>query len=370
MAGFDFVTDEALRIALEADARELKSCLEAGSHKAVQVLAGSIVEALLADHLRGIDYKDAGGKDILEMDLGQLVAAAKSTNTITPRTADLASVVRSYRNLIHPGRVVRLNERVTPDTAAIANHLVQVVADEVAARKRSTYGYTAQQIVTKLEVDPSAMTILADLLRDTPTREQEVLLVDAIPKRYLEIAILEYIDDETVLTRLKRAYRFAIDTAPDAVRKRAAAKYVRVLKEEPEFEVKTYESVFFRASDLTYMEPEDALVAKKHFIARLEQEMTPTLSDALIGMGTAADADDVVAIVDAAIRFVLGHDDASKRQFARSIIDRLWREMPIGPDAAVTERLGDWERTFETRDDDPHKTWIAEIRASMEDIPF
>ena len=375
MANFDFVTDEALRDALESDARELSASLAGGAHKAVHVLAGSIVEAVLADHLNAVGYKDAKGKDLLELDLGELVSAAKSTKALSARTADLASVVRSYRNLIHPGRVVRLKERVTADTAAIANHLVEVVTEEVAAQKRATYGLTAQQIVAKLELDPSAMTIFADLLKDTPERELELLLTDSIPSRYLEIAGAEFVDDETVLTRLKRAFRLAADSAPGPIRRRVAAKHVRVLKEEPEFEVVTYETALFQATDLAFMSEEDAVVAKRHLLAHLDKGLTALLSDALTGLGEVAAPEDVDAIVDAAVRHVLGRDDPGRRKFAGFIVDRLWREMPIGPDSAVPSRLGDWERTFETRKNEALKEWVQGVRAPMEaidvgDIPF
>jgi len=375
VANFDFVTDESLREALESDARELDHCLKAGAHKAVHVLSGSIVEAVLADHLIAIGYEDPKGSDVLELDLGQLVTAAKSTKALSARTADLASVVRSYRNLIHPGRVVRLKERVSADTAAIANHLVEVVAEEVAAQKRSAYGLTAQQIVAKLELDPSAMTIFADLLKDTPERELERLLTESIPTRYLELAASDYLDDETVLTRLKRAYRLAVESAPNLIRKRVAARYVRVLKEEPELEVTTYESVFFQATDLSFMAEEDALVAKRHLLAHLEKGVTAELAGSLVGIGEVADADDVVLVVDACVRHVIGRDDPGRRDFAESVMNRLWREMPIGPDAAVPDRLSEWERTFEARNNDSLREWTAAVRSPMEamdvdDIPF
>ncbi len=44
---------------------------------------------------------------------------------------------------------------------------MEVVASEVADLKRDTYGYTAQQIVTKVENDSSSIAILGDLLKKT-----------------------------------------------------------------------------------------------------------------------------------------------------------------------------------------------------------
>jgi len=64
---FDFVTEPSFRASLESDYRELIRCLEGGAWKAVHVLAGSVVEAILGDYLIGIDYQKKTGKDPLKM---------------------------------------------------------------------------------------------------------------------------------------------------------------------------------------------------------------------------------------------------------------------------------------------------------------
>jgi hypothetical protein len=51
MVSFDFITDEAFRTSLESDYQELKSCMTTKAWKAVHVLSGSIVEAVLTDYL-------------------------------------------------------------------------------------------------------------------------------------------------------------------------------------------------------------------------------------------------------------------------------------------------------------------------------
>jgi hypothetical protein len=51
MASFDYITAKEFRQSLEADYAELQLCVESKAWKSVQVLAGSIVEALLIDYL-------------------------------------------------------------------------------------------------------------------------------------------------------------------------------------------------------------------------------------------------------------------------------------------------------------------------------
>ena len=51
MATFDFIESDELRVSLERDFEELITCMKAGAWKAAQVIAGSLIQATLADHL-------------------------------------------------------------------------------------------------------------------------------------------------------------------------------------------------------------------------------------------------------------------------------------------------------------------------------
>src|SRR5688572_58721 len=125
MAYFDYITDPQFRASLESDYKELDSSLAAENWKSAHVLAGSIVEALLIDHIiaEGLAKKEAA----LKLDLAGAIAKCVDAKVLSQRTADLSSVIRSYRNLIHPGRSIRLNELVDADSARIALSLVGIV---------------------------------------------------------------------------------------------------------------------------------------------------------------------------------------------------------------------------------------------------
>jgi len=166
MASFEFITDERFRNSLESDYAEMCKCMEADAHKAVHVLAGSLIEALLIDCLLASGYAGHTENELCRMDFAPLVTLCKSQSILTQKTEDLSSVVRTYRNLIHPGRLVRLDETVGKNGAVVAKTLVEIIVDEVAKRKRETYGYTAEQILTKVENDISSISIISHLLRD------------------------------------------------------------------------------------------------------------------------------------------------------------------------------------------------------------
>src|SRR6185312_10967285 len=112
IANFDFISDQQFKASLLADYGEMLKSLESGAWKSVHVLAGSAVEAILVDYLLTTDYQKRKGSDPLKMDLAGAIAACKDEGVLSEKAADLSSVVRGYRNLIHPGRVIRLKEKV------------------------------------------------------------------------------------------------------------------------------------------------------------------------------------------------------------------------------------------------------------------
>lgn len=379
MANFDFVTDEELRASLEADAKEMAACLQAEAHKAAVVLAGSIVEAVLTDHLDSIGYKDPSGRPLLELDLGQLIAAARSAKQLSAKSADLASAVKTFRNFIHPGRLIRLQERIDADTAAIAGHLVDIVASEVANLKRDTYGYTAQQIITKIESDSSSTAILGDLLKKTGDRELERLLTKDLPARYIELARVEEADEAYfeehyggTLLRLRRAYRAAFEAASDDIKARVMKNFARILREESGFEVITHEQAFFRAEDLAYMTDDDRAMAKAHLVDQAGHSLLEDLADALTGIGRYADPKDLFTLVGHYVRYASQRNSPANRRTAARLLQRLHQETPAQHRKVITDHLAARERAPQGRTPD-FAAWLAEQRTaliSFEDLPF
>ena len=107
MPMFDFIVDRDMRTSLDSDWRELEAAFQNSAWKAVHVLAGSIVEAMLVDHLLSIGFQK---KDPLKMSLDEAIGACKAEGILTDKSAELSTVIRRFRNLIHPGRAIRLAE--------------------------------------------------------------------------------------------------------------------------------------------------------------------------------------------------------------------------------------------------------------------
>ena len=287
MANFDFITDGPLRRSLESDLRELTACHEVGAWKAVLVLAGSIIEAILIEHL--VSSQNIGADAAYAKDLGKLIELCKQQAILSNKAIELSAIIRSYRNLIHPGRLLRLAEGADEHGATIAKSVIEIVVNEVSEKKRSSYGYTAEQVVRKVKQDPSSISIAEHLLRETPADEIKRLLLDVLPTFYLQLSESDDRDDASCAKRLGRVYRIALEISDAQVRKLVGAKYVSVIKEESETTVRNYELGLFRGSDRKYIDEKDQPLVVAHFLATMRQRMTEEVAEAAQGITEALD---------------------------------------------------------------------------------
>lgn len=231
MTSFAFVGHAELRQALEADHRELEQCLEVGAWKAAVVLGGAIIEAILTDHLVAASTSKATVDKILAMTLGQLIAESRKQGALTAKTVSLSDAVKEYRNLIHPGREIRLADRADEDSALVVRSLVNMISGEIADQKRRRFGLTAEQLLQKLETDPSVGPILGHLLKELSGQEVARLVLELIPDRILELDPGQSFGDFLLIGHLRTAHRAALTIASEETRGAAARKVASVLKE-------------------------------------------------------------------------------------------------------------------------------------------
>lgn len=275
MGAFDFVAGDDFRESLEADYQELLRALDNGSWKSATVLAGSIVEAILIDYLISINYAT---KDPLTLDLAEATRACKSEGVLSPTAADLTSVIRSYRNLIHPGRSVRLGEKTDEDSARIAKSLVDMVMRDVARNKYLKHGYTADDIVRKIRSDPNSRSVIRQLVEDAVDVELGRLLGGALERLYLE-------DTETAAI-VRFSFRAAFARASDSVKKQTAKRFIKQLKEADATSLHQYESVFFHADQLAHLDAQDAFLVKQHLLEALGSRPSEELLASMDGIGS------------------------------------------------------------------------------------
>ena len=255
-----------------------------------------------------------------------------------------------------------MREGVDAHTAQISQDLVEIIVRNVAKAKAATYGYTANQIVRKVESDTSSGAIIGELLRETPPQELERLLVRTLPDRYLERSATNTLGNDESLPVLARTYHAAMDIATDDTRRKAMARYIRVLKEQPEFEVLRYEEAFFRGKDLALLAAGDARIAKAHLLDQIQRDFGVRLENALSGFGSASTREDLTSASQAIIEFVVSSDTQDRRQLAERTLRELWRSAPESTRDAVPDRIMSW---FNGMGPPEWKRWLQGMCASM-----
>jgi len=135
---------ESLRIDLSAT----NTALSNGEWKAATVLAGSVVEALLLWALRkrkkgeitsalkklqGLGHlKRDPGTDLESWSLEPLAEVAAELRVITQETLAQVELAKNFRNLIHPGREIRLRQKCDRATALSAVAAVEHVVRDLS----------------------------------------------------------------------------------------------------------------------------------------------------------------------------------------------------------------------------------------------
>jgi len=368
MIQFDFITHEEFRNSLESDFREMAACVEAHAWKAVHVLAGSIIEAVLIDYL--LAEKHVNREDALKMDFGQALSLCKDKGIISAKTVDLSTVIKDYRNLIHPGRTIRLNEKTDHNSAEVARALVSIVLAEVEKRKRENYGYTAEQIVAKLQRDSSADSIVPHLIKNANPVEVERLLLKVLPESYMQ-ALDDFETPDYVSPALRLCFRAAFEQAPDDLKKRVIGRFVRILKEESDRVVLNYEDAFFRSADLKYVASEEADLVKQHLLGRLQKEVDEHLLITLQGIGKHIKSEEVSKFVDPLIRAMRQTSSARLCRQAQRCIEDEWGLMPQGVDKLVIQRIDGWIALYREKGLDTEVGKLEQLKSNLEaEIPF
>lgn len=347
MPSFDFITEGEFRESLESDFGEMRKCIESSSWKSAQVIAGSIIEALLIDYLVSVpNPARTSAKSPLAMDLSDAIAICRAEKVLTDRTADLCSVVRSYRNLIHPGRLVRLNEPApSRDSATIALSLVEIITDEVATTRRKTVGLTAEQLLSKIERDADVLSFFKHLVLEASEPQRQRLLLQLIPAAHAK-RDLEDEFDWHVAQRLQSAYQVTLSTVSDDIKAKAAAEFVRLLREEDGASVARYAAAFFRGANIKFVPSSQRPLVLGYLLNRLETEPSEATLNIVENMEEFLDASDASKWLDPLVRIAVNSSNPDLRSKAGYMI--TWSEFTSSPEfvKAVLDRLAAWKRTY------------------------
>lgn len=378
MPTFDFITAKEFRESLEADYAEMRRCFDVEGWKSTQVLAGSIVESLLVDYLASTNNPSRPSKDPLKIDLAEAIATCRNESVLTNRTGDLCSVIRSYRNLIHPGRMVRLGEPPPDrDSSSIALALVDIITKELAKVRRAEVGLTAEQILSKIMRDANSVTILKHLLQETNEQQRERLLIDLIPSAHQQQRNSDnpFVHDpfEDTRDRLTTAYRIVLESAGSVLRARVASEFVRVLREEDGDRVVEYGSAFFAPTDLEFVPEQHRAMVREHLLGCVVSLHSLRSLRLIAGIGEHLQPGDVLKYLDPFVRTLVSATtkDAIKKKARETLLDDAFNTASeVG--VAINRRLDDWIGHYEKQGTTENVELLQKIKADMAafGIPF
>ena len=133
-----FISDIDLRDSIRMDIGTAEQTFRNGGWKASTILAGSAIEALLLWRLKQEDPVSLKNKAAIDpnqidrMDLHHLIDASKKMGIIKTETVTLALLAKGFRNLIHPGRSIRLGEKCNRGTAYTALAALEHVVNDLS----------------------------------------------------------------------------------------------------------------------------------------------------------------------------------------------------------------------------------------------
>jgi hypothetical protein len=135
-AELTFITDADYRESVRNDVSSAFNSFHNGEWKGATVLAGSAIEALLlwvitnSGRLSSITPAPKGAPE--EWSLGTYIDLAEKLKLIERDTAVQARQAQDFRNLIHPGRAIRLNTKCDRGTSLAALAGVEFVVRDLS----------------------------------------------------------------------------------------------------------------------------------------------------------------------------------------------------------------------------------------------
>ena len=376
MPSFDFITTKDFRESLEADDAEMRRAQESGAWKSVLVLSGSIVEALLVDYLLTTGSPGRSHRDPLKLDLAEVIDICLQEKALTERTANLCSVIRSYRNLIHPARIVRLAEPApNKDSAMVAVALVEMISDEQARVRRAATGWTAEQLLSKIRRDGSALTILGHLLKEVNDHQKERLLLELIPSAYVQAGDPAFAFDDSMSgqqARLQKAFELIHDQASARVQQKCAMEFVRVVREEDGDYVAAYGAAFFRPKRLEHIPSPHREMIVEHLLGLVSSMHDMDSLERLNDLAKYLEPGNITTWLDPYIQTII---KGAKPVQTRARNQLIWEGMEVQEKSrkALEQRMNTWIQHYKRRDDQEAASKVEALWKEIEenfDIPF
>ena len=270
---FAFIKDEEFKKNIISDYNEVVSCHHAGSYKACLVLSGSIIEAILSYYLSYINYSKKLPKNktsLLELDLIDLINIAKSEKIISKNAESMSHVIREYRNLIHPGRKIRLKEVVEKEESQVALAILDLTIKEIENSFIKKYGKLAEEVIgiILLKLNTNAFE---PLISEINEHERYKLINELLPNALFERMTDDGLADEGLINNLRRAYYLCFFKLKKNDKRKIALTISEKCKNLDDIKLRLFLFTFFFSELLKYMPKSDRLFCSSYINSILSQ---------------------------------------------------------------------------------------------------
>jgi hypothetical protein len=241
-----------------------------------------MIEAILIDFIMSKNTDPSKRESILKMDLGTAIDQCKASKVLSGKTVGLSIVIKDYRNLIHPGRIIRLEQTVTEDDANVAATLIKMVAEDIAKKQQESYGYTAKQIINKIQTDSTGFPgVMKSLISNLQEREKKTLLFDLLPQENARLRRTKQTIDpwdswdessislDRQITCVKHCFSEVQERVSDETKRELVRRYIELIHTATGNEREIYENAFFSVAFVRNATLEQAEIVLDHYFSVL-----------------------------------------------------------------------------------------------------
>jgi len=264
---------------------------------------------------------------------------------------------------------------VDENGATVARSLVEIIVGEVARRREQKFGYTAEQITSKITQDSSTAAMMKHLLKDMHPHELERLLLTVLPKPYMDYVLRYDQERDSALDALPTCFRIAFDSASDEIKTQVARNFVRIVKEESGDYIRAYETAFFRGTDLAYLAQDEVNLVVDHILRRLQTGWALDADDyekLIYGLGRFVPESEVYNFFEAIVTFVtreLLDDEQGVHTYYIFLISGEYQELPESSRLRFSRLLANQIRRYRAQGQSREEQALTKLESQLGPVP-
>jgi hypothetical protein len=362
------IRDRRLRALIDSDSRELEVAVREHLYKSALVLAGGIVEALLTNYLQVVGYRHPPkGTDPNKMRFEDLIAASKLQGGLSSEAAAVCAALKGYRNLVHPGRVMRENVMPDRDRAVLAANAVELVLKDVHTRLRNRPEWAAERVLDDAEDPLVTGAEIRRRVRSLCDLDRRRLLVEVVPQRVAEARPVDDEDAFLIGRACHVCFWEAWKGASEQWRREAAAEVVRLAAEGPNGDMVA--DNLYSVGLLEYLSPDDRPLVIDYLIA-LADHQTKSGQGRLVdlsGCGRYVDDEQVKRFVTVLAQAALSKSHLIAAAAAKTLVEEA-QTIPDAYRRVVTETIDDLVETCRREGRTNAAAKLSDVRFAIEPL--